>query len=303
MAKRFEAEYEADGAGKKKMVSIMLNVAIVLCLLISLCFGLSYVKEGLVAAAAETKVENVRGKVIEDGTHGVDFAAAKKLGCNASSWLYIPDTGIDYPLVQSADNDFFVEHDCYGEDSQAGAIFIHYANNKDLSDGKSVIFGHNMLDGSMFANLKNYSDREFGQRHPDAYVFLDNGKVRHYRVRYYIHTDPYNDNIYVTSKSEDPSVTAKLLKADAGVVYEEYTGGRLICLSTCSHHTERTVVVFEEVDDSYPLISKNSGYYKENAVSCVLDEGEQVSDEESVSYADTDDVAEDAADEEVMTDM
>lgn len=281
MAKKFDYDYEMEMQRKRKFKKILVNGAIVTCLITAFCFGLSYIKEGLIAEAAETKVEDVRDKAINEETHEINFDVAKKLGCNTKSWLYIPDTGIDYPLVQTTDNDFYVDHDCYGNPSSSGAIFIHYGNEKDLSDGKTVIFGHNMLNSSMFANLKNYSDEKWGRVHPDAYAFLDNGKVRHYRLRYYIYTNPYDKNIYVTSKAEQPSVTAELLRAEAGIVYEEYTGGRLICLSTCTHHTERTVVVFEEVDDKFPVMIKGSEYFNENATDCSED-AQTVTDEATV---------------------
>lgn len=270
MAKKFDYDNEDTVSRKHKLKAFALNALIVAGAIAVFGFSMSALKEGLTAAAAEKKVESVRDVAVNSDTHEINFDVAKKLGCNAKSWLYIPDSGIDYPLVQAQDNDFYVDHDAYGNPSSSGAVFIHFGNAKDLSDAKTVIFGHNMLDDSMFANLKNYKDEEWGKAHPDAYFFLDDGRVRHARVRYYIYTDPYNENIYVTSKAEDPAVTAELLKNDASIVYDEYTGGRLMCLSTCTLHKYRTVVVFEEVDDKFPLITKGAKYFEESAADADL---------------------------------
>ncbi len=294
MAKKFDYDNEDIVSNKHKLKSFAINAVIAVGVVAFMGFSLSALKEGLTAAAAERRVESVRDVAVDADTHEINFDVARKLGCNAKSWLYIPDSGIDYPLVQGKDNDFYVDHDAYGNPSESGAVFMHFANAKDLSDAKTVIFGHNMLDDSMFANLKNYKDEEWGKAHPDAYFFLDDGRVRHAKVRYYIYTDPYNENIYVTSKAEDPAVSAELLKNDASVVYGDYTGGRLMCLSTCTLHKYRTVVVFEEVDDKFPLMTKGTGYFEESAADATataeeLSEAEEDSESEDAYEESSDD--------------
>ena len=80
-------------------------------------------------------------------------------------WIYIPDTPIDYPVLQTNDNIYYVEHDQYGRPSHAGAIFADCYCDIDTSD-KPLLYGHNMGNGSMFHCVKNYKDQEWGEAHP-----------------------------------------------------------------------------------------------------------------------------------------
>ena len=80
-------------------------------------------------------------------------------------WIYVPDTQIDYPVLQTNDNVYYVEHDMNGRPSHAGAIFADYWCDLEHSD-KPLLYGHNMGNGSMFHCVKNYKDQEWGEAHP-----------------------------------------------------------------------------------------------------------------------------------------
>ena len=232
---------------------IALNIVIVIIFIVALGMLVGYLTEGLQAAAAEAGYEDVRQEIVASGSHDIDFAMVQERGSNSTSWIYIPDTGIDYPCVQGPDNDMYLDMDAYGNPSKAGAIFINYANSKDLSDPKTIIFGHNMNDGSMFTPLHEYKNEEWGSVHTDAYIYTSDGMCRHYKLRYYLFTDPTDEAVYVVGGADDAATAAVKLRNEAEIVYGEHTGGPLICLSTCTYHTKRTVVVFEHVDNKKPI--------------------------------------------------
>ena len=78
------------------------------------------------------------------------------------SWIYIPETNVNYPVAQSdADDNFYLDHDIYKGYSFPGTIYSQSCNKKDYSDRVTVLYGHNMLDGSMFATLHRFSDQQF----------------------------------------------------------------------------------------------------------------------------------------------
>ena len=232
---------------------IALDVIIGIIVIAAVAAGVGFLSEGLKAAAAEAQYEEARAYTVASKTHDINFAVVQANGSSATSWIYLPDTGIDYPMVQGPDNDTYLDMDAYGNPSKAGAIFINYANSKELTDAKTIVFGHNMNDGSMFTPLHNYKNEEFGNTHTDAYVYMVDGSCRHYKLLYYLFTEPLDEAVYVVNKQEVPEVAAAKLAEEADIVYRQASGGTLLCLSTCTFHDYRTVVVFEYVDDMKPI--------------------------------------------------
>ena len=101
-----------------------------------------------------------------------DFAGLQEINPDVYAWLYIPDTSINYPVVQRAgDADYYLRRDINGNDSTAGTLFTQYYNHTDWTDNLTVIYGHNMHDGSMFATLHNFEDSVFFEEHPYIYLY------------------------------------------------------------------------------------------------------------------------------------
>ena len=100
-------------------------------------------------------------------TFGVDVNKVRSAAAgnpDIIGWIRIPDTPINYPVMQSNDNQFYVHHDTAGRSSFAGAIFADYRCNMETSDN-TLIYGHNMGNGGMFHAIKNYKDRNWGEAH------------------------------------------------------------------------------------------------------------------------------------------
>ena len=87
-------------------------------------------------------------------------------------WLYVPGTNIDYPFVQSADNSYYIHRGIAGNYVYSGTPFLDYACARDFSDKNSVIYGHNMKNGSMFSTLGNYKDAGVFSEHKYFYIVL-----------------------------------------------------------------------------------------------------------------------------------
>lgn len=83
------------------------------------------------------------------------------------SWIYIPDTGIDYPVLQHPEEmDYYLKHNIDGRNGYPGCIYTQRMNNKDWTDKNTVIYGHNMSNGTMFAHLHYYEDTAFFEENP-----------------------------------------------------------------------------------------------------------------------------------------
>lgn len=81
-------------------------------------------------------------------------------------WIKISDTAIDYPVVKTDNNDFYLKNDVYKQPDKAGAIFMDFRNSGDFDDFNTIIYGHNMKNGSMFKSLLKYKDEDFFDTHP-----------------------------------------------------------------------------------------------------------------------------------------
>ena len=109
---------------------------------------------------------------LEIPANAPDFAGLYEKNPDIYAWLYVPDTSINYPVVQrEGDANYYLRRDIYEDDSTAGSIFTQYYNSKDWTDNLTVIYGHNMHDGSMFASLHNFEDSVFFEEHPYIYIY------------------------------------------------------------------------------------------------------------------------------------
>ena len=89
-------------------------------------------------------------------------------------WLYIPDTNIDYPIMQSGDNEYYTRRAVDGSYLYAGSLFMDYRCSSDFSDFNSVIYGHNMGNGTMFADIPNYENEEYFMNHSYGWLTTEN---------------------------------------------------------------------------------------------------------------------------------
>lgn len=89
----------------------------------------------------------------------VDFEKLRSINQDVIGWIYVEALeGINYPIVQGEDNEFYL-HKTYEKNYNfAGTIFVDYENSSDFSDCNTLIYGHNMKNGSMFGNLKKFTE-------------------------------------------------------------------------------------------------------------------------------------------------
>lgn len=107
-----------------------------------------------------------------------DLAALRENNPDVVGWIRVPDTKIDYPVVQGEDNDYYLKHTWQGNANSVGTIFMDVSSHPDLTDFNTLIYGHNMRSGSMFAALRNYGQQSYYDAHPYVYLLVDNGVFR-----------------------------------------------------------------------------------------------------------------------------
>lgn len=112
-----------------------------------------------------------------------DFASLQaEVNPDIYAWVYIPDSTIDYPILQHPeDNSYYLNYNIDGSKGRPGCIYTENYNTKDFTDHNTVVYGHNMRNGTMFAGLHSYEDSEFFQSHPYIYIYTPE-EVFVYRV-------------------------------------------------------------------------------------------------------------------------
>lgn len=112
----------------------------------------------------------------------IDFEALKEVNSDIYAWIEIKDTNINYPIVQSAEDDsYYLEHTIEGVKGYPGSIYTEKINAKDFSDFLTVVYGHDMKDGSMFKHLHKFEDATFFEENDLVTIYTETAK-KEYRI-------------------------------------------------------------------------------------------------------------------------
>ena len=164
-----------------------------------------------------------------------DLAALAAENPDCVGWLTIPDTGIDYPVMHTPnDPEHYLRRDFYGSSANGGTPFLDGRNLAQVGGQNLILYGHNMMDGSMFKPLINYVDADFRETHRDIFLEL-NGKQYHYEVLAVVETS-VDSPLYRYTELGDPEKESAFRSALFGAADLEvihHTEGYLT-LSTCN---------------------------------------------------------------------
>ncbi len=226
-------------------------------------------------AEPEAVVEKLNNLNEEEKT--VTFASLKKSNKDFKAWLAVPGAKISLPVVQTTNNDKYLNTGFNGKWLSGGTAFIDYLNKAPFSDMNTVIYGHNMRDGSMFGSIKNYKSLETFKKNPLIYVYTENQNYVYKIYSVFLSSAvKSDDNGYVfaynfinLSSDENFASFMEEIKLrsfyDTGVDYQQ--GDKLITLSTCDRtvmKNGRLVIVGrlvrenEETDVDTSIASNNS---------------------------------------------
>lgn len=112
------------------------------------------------------------------GRRPPDFDILLDWNSDIKGWIWLPDTDIDYPVVQGADNDYYLNHTTDRKKSIIGSIFIENKNRGDFQDDVTVLYGHNIKGGRMFSPLAGYKDQSYYELHPILYFYTPAANYR-----------------------------------------------------------------------------------------------------------------------------
>lgn len=112
----------------------------------------------------------------------IDFESLQKRNPDVYAWITVPGTQIDYPILQREnDNTYYLTHTIDHEEKTEGAIFTENYNSIDFEDPNTVIYGHDMKNGTMFRSLLEYQDREFFEENKEIIIYTPDA-IRYYEI-------------------------------------------------------------------------------------------------------------------------
>ena len=127
-------------------------------------------------AAEETAAAAEEAKLSAYQPYGAPFDELKAINPDVNGWLTMPETAIDYPLVQGETNYSYINTDVYGEFALAGSIFLDSRNDNEYLDVYSLLYGHNMSKHRMFGDVNLYKDQEFFEKNQQGELYLPDRK-------------------------------------------------------------------------------------------------------------------------------
>ena len=130
----------------------------------------------------------------------VDHAGLKNKNRDYIGWLYVGSAGISYPVVQGADNEYYLHNTFEGKANFAGCIFMDCLDKSDLTMFNTFLYGHAMKDGSMFGNLRKLrKNPSLVKDDPYIYMFMKDGIYRYQIYSYYI--DQKDSSMYNSAEN------------------------------------------------------------------------------------------------------
>lgn len=179
----------------------------------------------------------------------VDFTALAAVNPDVTAWLYGPDTGISYPVVQGTDNDYYLDHLLDGTANSAGCLFVDTSCRPDFSGRNTVIYGHRMKNGTMFAALGNYQEQVYYDAHPVFLLVTPEGR---YVVELFSgYVADTAESAWMLDFSDEQAYLAWLEEVGEKSAFSSKVSpraeDRVVTLSTCSYEFENARFVLHGV--------------------------------------------------------
>ena len=240
-----------------KFGRILSDIVIVVCLIIAGFSGWNLYKEWHEYQESKETYEKLTPSVVIENpdTNEVDTAPLfdweKLKGINGDfvGWIRLDDSTVDYPFVQGTDNEYYLRHLFDGTYNNSGCVFMDVNNNRDFSDKNTILYAHNMKNGTMFASIEKYKDASYYDGHKVIHIYTEATTYDVYPVAGIV-TDGQDDYVR-TSFNDDNDFMSYVNRFVSSSTFTSEQSiepiDRMIMLSTCN---------YDRSDGRYVLIGK-----------------------------------------------
>lgn len=251
------SKHQKEKKSYKKIIIIVLSIIIVISVLF-IIYNLN--KDKKLNKEMDNLIDNIQVTPTAEKTEMMlKLEELQKNNSEIVAWIEISGTNINYPVLQTENNDYYMTHDYKKEYSKNGSIFLDKDYDWDIPSSNLLLYGHNNKNGTMFQDLQKYKEENFCKEHPTIKLTTNKEDVEYEiiavflsRVYYKSETDVFRYYYFINAENEEEynEYVANSKKAslyDTGKTAEY--GDQLLTLSTCSYHTEdgRLAVVAKKI--------------------------------------------------------
>ncbi len=241
---------------KNKIIKIIILVFMILCLVGTVYYFYKIVSYKRDLTENFNIHEQIKKFVItvdepneekNETKYKIDFESLKKQNSDTVAYLKVNNTNIDHIVVKAEDNSYYLRHNFNKKWSGAGWVFADYHNKFDGSDKNIVIYGHSMLNGSMFGTLRNVLKPEWYENPDNQLITLVTEKGNYtYQVFsvYVIKAEDYYINTIFKNKTEFNKFVNKIKSRSKYNFNVKVDGNdKILTLSSCYDNNDRRVVL------------------------------------------------------------
>lgn len=189
----------------------------------------------------------------------VNFDELLAINPDTVGWLrfYPEPAQINYPLVQTDNNDLYLSKTFSANENTVGAIFLNYINHPDFNDKNTIIYGHRMKDNSMFHELEKYQDESFWKENQYFYIYTPDGR----QITYQIYSAGIVKEISDSYKTEfdtpeefDEFIKVTRTASAYSTDVKVYNTDQIVTLSTCTKESDDNRMVVRGVKVSEKML-------------------------------------------------
>ena len=193
------------------------------------------------------QLPNVETEQIENP---IDFDSLTAEYPDIYAWIRIPGTKVDYPIVQrEGDNGYYLNHTIDGKKKTEGSIFTEDYNGKDFKDANTIIYGHNMKNGSMFKTLHKYKDKQFLLDNSEIYIYQKDKILKYKIFAAYVYDSRHlmlsfdfeNEDIFENYLNN--VLTKRDMSSNINTNVDVTAKDKIITLSTCNNNDAQRYLV------------------------------------------------------------
>ena len=176
----------------------------------------------------------------------IDFESLIEKNSDTVVFLILPGTGIEYPVVQSDNNEFYLSHNFKKNINSAGWIFADYRNTLDGTDKNIIIYGHNMRNGKMFSKLKNYLNPSWYDQEDHKKIYFitpDGANIYEIFSVYEIEDEEYYLKTDFNSNEFNNYINTIKLRSEIDFNVNITSDDSIITLSTCGNTNDYRIVI------------------------------------------------------------
>lgn len=240
-----ESKHSKNNKKRNNKLRLLMLFIFLIMMIVSIINIVKWVKDNKRSKNLTEKILN--NVQIEEDNLLVDFETLKKENEDTVGWIQVPGTSIEYPVVKTKDNDYYLTHSFDKSYNNAGWIFAEVNNKFDGTDKHIVIYGHNRRDGSMFGTLKNILEKNWYTDEENKYVTFVTEKGN-YKYEVFSVYKIENEDYYRTTKFSDTDEFEEFVNTLKGRSIYDFGNDvtkrdKILTLSTCADNNKYRVVL------------------------------------------------------------